>query len=112
MEMIHLCTDCAQVMTNPICPNCFSKHITSWLRDRKIPKKKMGSIRALLKKMVIEAAETPSDTECVICGGERVNVCTYCLTSRAQKIVVKNSGENVSKDFDEDFNTKIWTLGY
>lgn len=109
MEIINLCTSCVQVITNPICPNCFSKHVINWLRDRNLPNYNINIIKKQLRKLVNESEETPSNNKCIICGTKRVNLCTYCFTNKALDIIEKNTLEEIQNKFNNDFSTKILT---
>ncbi|MEK6906373.1 MAG: hypothetical protein AABW81_02005 [Nanoarchaeota archaeon] len=110
VKVIDLCTSCVQVITNPLCPHCFSNHVRAWLRDKNLPKEKMREIEKSLKKLVFEADSTPSDLKCVICGANKVNLCLYCVTNKVHRILEKDTAKKVTKEFDEDFNTQIWRI--
>ena len=107
-----LCTNCLQVMTNPICPNCFARHINYWLRDRNLSQKEIKEIIAMLRQVIIEAEESPAEISCIVCGEKKVNICTYCFTNKARKILEKSlrNKEEVLNEFEEDFNTIIWRV--
>ncbi len=110
VEVIDLCTGCVQVITNPICPHCFSNHVITWARDKNLSKQEIDSIKKQLKTLMNEAEETPSSTKCIICGSKRVNLCIYCFTNKAFRIVEKNTNNKITNEFNEDFDTKIWRL--
>jgi len=110
VKVIDLCTDCVQVITNPICPHCFSRQVLFWLRDKNLPESKMKKIKRFLKRLYKEAEETPSNTRCIICGNNEVNLCLHCFTNKAYSIVEKNTDKKTTEDFDEDFNTAIWRI--
>ena len=110
VEVIDLCTDCVQVITNPICPVCFSNHVTSWLRDKDLPKEKIIKIEKNLIKLIISAEDTPSNINCIICGSKRVNLCIYCFTLKATRILEKSIEEKTFNEFKEDFDTSIWRI--
>jgi|SRR3989338_8672489 len=110
VKVIDLCTSCVQIITNPICPYCFSRQVIMWLRDKNIEPQKMKKIQKLLKTLVQEAEITPSDTRCIICGADRVNLCAYCFTSKASNILEKNTDKKITDEFKEDFNTEIWQI--
>jgi len=112
VKITSLCTGCVQPITNPICPHCFSRHVISWARDKEIPGPILARIRNLLRKIVIESEETPSDVECIVCGSRRVNFCTYCFTNKIREIIFQSvEVPSVLSDFEEDFSTDIWTFG-
>jgi len=111
VKITSLCTGCVQPVTNPICPFCFSRHVTVWLRDKRLPGYKVSNIKKHLKRMVQEAEETPSDIKCIICMSKKVNLCTYCFILKATRIITKNLGEGkLLTQFNEDFNTEIWRV--
>lgn len=106
-----LCTDCVQVMTNPICPTCFTKHVNYWLRDKNLSQKDLTEISATMKRVIIEAEESQTDISCIICGEIKVNICTHCFTNKAKGILERNlRNKEVLMDFEEDFNTIIWRV--
>ena len=109
VKVTNLCTDCVQIITNPICPNCFSKHVLIWLRDKKISYYQMNSIKNLLNNLVKEAEETPSETKCILCDSRKVNICIYCFTNKARRILEKKA-PTIINEFKEDFNTAIWRI--
>jgi len=110
VRVMDLCTNCVQVITNPICPYCFSKQVLNWLRDKDVPSYRLSNIKRYLKALIIEAEETPSNIRCIICGSKRVNLCMHCFTNKASKIVERNADNEVMNDFYEDFNTIIWRI--
>ena len=111
VEVTCLCTDCVQVMANPICPICFAKHINYWLRDKNLSQKDLTEIIAMLKDVVNEAEESPADISCIVCGEKKVNICTFCFTNKAKRILEKRLRNNeVMSEFEEDFNTIIWRI--
>ncbi len=79
-----------------------------WLRDKNISGYKMSNIKRNLRILVREAEETPSNIRCIICGSKRVNLCIYCFTRKAFKIIEKNTSKEVMNNFNEDFNTILW----
>ncbi len=111
VKVTSLCTNCVQVMTNPICPSCFARHIGYWLRDKNLTQKEMRDILTGLLRVIQDAEESPSDTSCIVCGAHKVNLCTYCFTNKARLVLEKNlTNKDVLEDFDEDFETIIWRI--
>ena len=111
VRVTSLCTDCVQIMTNPICPNCFAKHINYWLRDKNLTQKEMKEIMAELTVVINEAEESPADTKCIVCGEKKVNLCTYCFTNKTKRILERSlRNKEVLNEFEEDFNTIIWRI--
>jgi hypothetical protein len=98
-------------MTNPICPSCFSKHINYWLRDKNLSQKEVVEIVTELATLINEAEESPADTSCIVCGEKKVNLCTYCFTNKAKRVLEKSLRHHeVLNEFEEDFNTIIWRV--
>lgn len=111
VKLTCLCTNCVQVMTNPICPACFAKHISYWLRDKNLSQKETFEIIAMLGKVINEAEESPAEISCIVCGEKKVNICTYCFTNKARKVLEKNlRNKEVLREFEEDFDTIIWRI--
>lgn len=110
VKITSLCTDCVQIITNPICPNCFSKQVIAWLRDKKVSEEKMKKMQELFRKLIMNTEEAPSDIRCILCDCKKVNLCVYCFTNRAYRILDQNTSEKTKGEFKEDFNTKIWRI--
>jgi|TARA_Y100000310_G_scaffold149697_1_gene149029 hypothetical protein len=110
VKVTNLCTNCVQVITNPICPYCFSKQVITWLRDKNISSYKMSNIKRYLRKLIIQAEETPSNIRCIVCGSKRVNLCIHCFINEATRIIGNNTNKEVIDSFNEDFNTIIWRI--
>ena len=104
------CMNCVQVITNPICPYCFSKHVVLWLRDKNISAGKMANIRKYLRAFVLQAEEIPANTRCIICGSKRVNLCLHCFTHNMIRILKANIVKEIVGEFEEDFETIIWRV--
>lgn len=111
VQVTSLCTNCVQVMTNPICPSCFTRHVHYWLRDKNLSQKDMKEITIAMKNLIKEAEESPADTSCIVCGERKVNLCTFCFTNKAKKVMEKTLRSiEVLDEFEEDFNTIIWRI--
>ncbi|MBR9702079.1 hypothetical protein GOV13_04100 [Candidatus Pacearchaeota archaeon] len=113
LKMTHLCTDCVQPITNPLCPSCSARGLIAWVRDRDLKKAEMKKVRKLLRKLIKDAEENPSAINCIACDSLQVNLCVYCFTNRTKNIIVKSvEDEKVVEKFKEDFNVDIWLLRY
>lgn len=111
VQVTSLCTDCVQVMTNPICPRCFSRHVNYWLRDKNLSNKDVKEISIEMKSVINEAEESPADTSCIVCGKRKVNLCTFCFTNKARRVMERTlRSADILEDFEEDFNTIIWRV--
>ena len=111
VQITSLCTNCVQVMTNPICPSCFSKHIDYWLRDKNLSQKDIEEIMSKMANVINEAEESPADTSCIVCEKKKVNLCTFCFTNKAKRVMEKTlRSTEVLDEFEEDFNTIIWRV--
>lgn len=110
VKVTSLCTNCVQIITNPICPACFVRHINYWLRDRNLNQKEIRDILMGLSKVIKDSEESPADISCIVCGERKVNLCTYCFTNKASKVLETNLRQDVLSDFTEDFATIIWRV--
>ena len=111
VKVTSLCANCVQIMTNPICPSCFVKHINYWLRDRNLTEKEARDILIGLRKVIKDAEESPTDIPCIVCGKTKVNLCTHCFTNKATLVIENNiKNKQMLEDFTEDFNTIIWRI--
>ena len=63
------CTICAETITNPICPDCLTSRISSWLREVN---------PALAKKLKPFPIKTEDGEPCLFCG-QKMNVCAHCV---------------------------------
>lgn len=110
-ETNDLCDQCVQILTNPICPYCFTQHVLYWLRDKNLPNKKMLKIMRELAEVVKDSQESHANTKCIMCGTGKVNLCTYCFTNKATRILENNIEDDQQLDeFKEDFETIIWRI--
>lgn len=109
--MEDLCTSCIQPITNPICPSCLAEEVVIWLRDKETSKNQIKRVREEFKRLIQTAEDIPSTIECIVCGCNKVSLCTYCFTLKVVRIMRANvSDDKVLEDFDEEFNTAIWTV--
>lgn len=103
------CQICMEAISNPICKNCHTQEVDSWLKDLKIgyPERKKV-ISALKDKIPPNPIETNST--CIICKQNEINVCSYCFFYITLKIL---SDEDFSYEIIEDFlETFNYQLGY
>ena len=107
----QLCNQCAQVITNPVCARCFSRHVVYWLVDKNVSNKNRDEIIKKIYNYVLETEKTHSETSCIFCGFDRVNLCTYCFNFKVLGILNKSlKDESLVKRFQEDFDTSLWTI--
>ena len=85
VRVTSLCTDCVQVMTNPLCPKCFAKHINYWLRDKNLSQKEVAEITTAMASIISEAEESPADTSCIVCGEKRLISVPIVLQTRPEE---------------------------
>ncbi len=105
----YLCKKCMHVISNPICSECFLKHVNEWLAGRDIDSEKKKEVINELKKSIEISDEGLSDIDCVICHQNTVDFCTYCLVLRARWVLKKLRDRGIVEDFDDIFNYTIWT---
>ena len=110
VKITSLSTNCVQIMTTPIFPACLVKNINYGLRDRNLSQKEMQDILIGLSRVIKNSEESPADISCIVCGERKVNLCTYCFTNKASKVLETNLRQEVLKDFTEDFDTIIWRV--
>lgn len=106
-----LCTECAHVITNPMCPRCFAQHVLYWLRDKDLSEKQKVRVVKKFAKIVREAEQTPANMKCVVCSHSQVNLCTCCFIGKSSKVIKKEVKiKQVTDGFNEDFNCEIWDI--
>lgn len=103
------CTICLDPISNPICRSCHIQEIESWMKDLKIDYSKRRKITNLIReKIPSEPSETNST--CIICKKNEINVCSYCLFYVSLRVLLENNfRQEIIEDFLETFN---YQLGY
>lgn len=105
VKITSLCTDCLHIITNPLCPYCFSMEVLMWLRDKNIRVKTMNRIRDKLKRFLALSEKYHSDIICIICKNNTVPLCSYCFIDKVEKMLKNEIGK--VEGFEEIFNKKI-----
>ena len=103
------CVNCSHIISNPVCYECYLKQIESWINEKKLPIKVKLEILKNLSLVFSFYGENVSNTNCVLCRFNEVNLCMYCLILETKKILEKNiKEEDILKNFEEIFDYKIW----
>lgn len=109
MEIQHLCINCFEGITNPVCEKCFLKQIEYWLIDRKVGSESRKIIIKNIKNQMPKG-ETLNEIECIICGKENVSLCSYCFFLKVVKVLkTLHFKEDAMENFLEIFN---YSLGH
>jgi len=112
LETNHLCDDCSEPITNPICPYCLTIEIDAWLTlYPHLRKKLMPRLHNYLNN--ISNKITTYGTRCIKCKNRRAFVCPYCFTEYAFIELGKlESGKIILKEFIDFFNFDFNYKGY
>ena len=71
----------------------------------------MKEILLEIAEVIKEAEDSPADILCIMCGESKVNLCTYCFTTKAIRVLERSlRSSEVINEFYEDFNTIIWRI--
>ena len=70
---MYECIGCHEAITNPICQDCLTRDIKSWLN------KKHPAIVTLFNKFVSNSIRIKEGITCVSCGN-KMTLCPYCFT--------------------------------
>jgi len=106
----QLCVECIQVITDPICPKCLSKHTIYWLKDKEIRGERLLKISKRLFSLKIRFTKTATHNKCVICNSKEATLCLFCFIRKITKIIEKNANEKISTEFKKDFNPTFWSI--
>lgn len=105
MTQKEMCAVCMEMITNPICTNCYLKQINSWLKSM--------NIKSLPRSIIINkirersANENLSEENCILCGASEINLCAYCFFSVSARVLREfNFPENIVQVFDAQFSYK------
>ncbi|MBM3234177.1 hypothetical protein FJZ19_03715 [Candidatus Pacearchaeota archaeon] len=100
-----VCEVCLHPISNPICVECYLKHVASWLGDFGFSERKavkiLGRIRQRLPR------ETMNEYRCIVCGKNDASICMYCAFLATSKIFLKlNAPKKYLDVFLESSNFK------
>jgi len=90
------CTLCAETITNPICPDCLTSRVFSWLNEIN-PK--------LAQKVRIFDIEIEEGTRCLFCS-KKMNICAHCVSRDVFDFLAEENKE-ISKEFAARFDFEI-----
>jgi len=94
-----------------MCPYCFARQVRTWLNEKRISKETIFAIEEDLRKITNHFDDKVSEVRCVICGSERVSLCTFCFINKVYRILHKHLGKTeVLHEFEEIFNKDLWRV--
>lgn len=112
LETSHLCDECMEAVTNPLCPFCLTEEITAWLTLYPDLKKiLMPQIHTYLTR--VSNKITTYGTTCIKCNEKRAFVCPYCFTEFVFNELEKiNAPHFILQEYKDFFNFDLGHKGY
>jgi len=105
----YLCMECLQVVTNPICYSCFSKHISSWLEYEGAQSYIQARVFREINKIIRK--ESLNKDQCILCNNNFINMCSFCFYSKVERIMEKlDIPSQVIGDFEDLFIDKSYKI--
>jgi len=104
-----LCHECGEVITEPICEECFEKQIYVWIREKNMGPTEKKAVLDFVKKTTKNMGILPeSNFYCIICSRKMNSICSYCL----MKITHNKLSDYVEKEeLMLVFNFKVHDFG-
>jgi hypothetical protein len=91
------CVFCLQPITNPMCADCYLRHLHLWLISKGMSDIESEIVVRHVKNKLPK--DGSSHENCIVCGRE-LTICSYCFVFIAG-LVMRDL--KFSKDFEEDF---------
>lgn len=102
-ENQEVCELCLRRITNPVCTNCYLKHVRSWLRDFGLSEKKIERAIEIVRTRLPQ--ETLNKSNCVLCDKEVVSICMYCSFLRTSQILIQlGAGRKELEHYEDSSN--------
>jgi hypothetical protein len=110
-QKMNICTECSEVITNPVCERCYLKEIAHWMKDLGIGMIPMKLVLSKIKKEI--PADSLNETTCIICGRETLSDCAYCFFLKVGKILKQmNFPDKEISEFLNIFNYRHYHEEY
>ncbi|MCK4589578.1 MAG: hypothetical protein KAT77_03985 [Nanoarchaeota archaeon] len=90
------CTLCAETITNPICPDCLSQRVFSWLNEIN---------PVLAHKIKTLNLETETGDSCLFCG-KKMSICAHCSSRDIYEFLEQNN-QDLAKEFAARFDFEL-----
>ena len=101
----EFCEFCSMEITNPICVNCYLRHVRAWLQDFGVSaseqKKAVEKIEQRLPK------EALNKHTCISCKKESVGVCSYCAFLKSADVITSLATDDQKETFLDSSNFEI-----
>jgi len=72
---MHLCVECEEAITNPVCPECLAEGIAAWAGEHAGP-----AVATAVFNVTESLAYRMGSTNCIKCRTP-MGLCTYCYTN-------------------------------
>lgn len=104
-----ICTECKEVIYNPLCPSCLAKEMQQWLDGNAISKK----IQKEIKNYIIRTEGYSDSMKCIICKDNYTDICPYCFTEHVYEFLQKiKANKQIINEFFDFFNFDFEHSGY
>lgn len=102
------CPNCFEIITDPICINCYTKHISYWLNDNF--SNTMAKEIIMKNLLRVLSTESLNDNKCILCGNNAIDLCSYCFSIKASSVLTKlNIPDSFVEDFEFLFTDKFFS---
>ena len=96
-----LCISCYEIITNPVCLDCYLKQFRIWLLSKPIDKNLRNKIFFRLKKRFTK--ETLHKDKCILCNRGQVKVCLDCFSTEVNRAIQKEQDNRVKINLHSKF---------
>jgi hypothetical protein len=105
-----ICTECKDVIFNPLCPDCLSEEVEQWLDGNPIGKKVMPAVAAYIERNEGFKEEA---MKCAVCSTNYTDICPYCLTEHVYEVLLRyKANKKMLAEFIDFFNFDFEHSGY
>ena len=95
-----------EVITNPVCTNCYLRQVNLWLKKMNITTIPRNIILSKIKQTT--QYETTNSETCILCNKEEITLCSYCFFAMSTRVLMElNFPEEIIQVFDAEFSYKV-----
>jgi hypothetical protein len=104
-----ICTECREVIFNPLCPQCIANEVNHWLDGSPIRKRVQEEINLYISRN--EGYQ--ESMKCAVCRSNYADICPYCLTEHVYELLIRmKAGKKMLGEFLDFFNFDFEHSGY
>ena len=112
MFNVITCTNCKQLITEPLCALCFENQVEAWINEQPILLDNKLSIKDKIKHFLKDILMFSTDINCVVCKKETCTLCCYCMMKETTSLLRSSlPSRKLLGNFKEIFNTQVYEFG-